>query len=169
MPTDHAAGRRFGASAPPLADKMASDPTAEVLLAVCDVLVMKSLEKLGNYLVRSNRSRYNELAQSGKPAYAAHALWPANDELVSKALKNAWDVVPYVIDVYGRTVTSTGQSAVIVLPADVIYVLDRYVHDLAITGHEHDLVELAYRMRTYLKLKVWAPKRPILSTRAASS
>jgi hypothetical protein len=129
-------------------------PHLETLLAVCDVLVMKSLEKLGNFIVRVDRSRYRQLADSGRPAYAAHAIWPATDEMVSKALKNAWDVVPYVVDTYARTPNTHLAS---VLPVNVITVLDRYVHDLAITGNEHDLAELAYRMRTYLRLQVWAP------------
>ena len=116
-----------------------------ILLAVCDVLVMKALEKMGNYLVRAERSRYHQI--QGKPAYVAHTLWPASDAIVDKALKGAWDVVPYVLNTHGALL---GKD-----PETVTGTLDQYVHDLAVTGEHHSMEELAYRLRTYLDLPVY--------------
>ena len=62
------------------------------LLAACDVLVLKALEAVGKRLVRSDRARYRVLGT--RPFHEAHCLWEAPDDLVSKALRSAWDVVP---------------------------------------------------------------------------
>lgn len=116
-----------------------------MLLAVVDVLVMKALEKMGNYIIRAERSRYHAMA--GLPAYVAHAKWPATDAIIDKALKGAWDVVPYVLDTHGSNFR--------INPELVTKTLDNYVHDLGVTGSLHDLHELAYRMRAYLGLPVY--------------
>lgn len=119
--------------------------SVSVLLAVCDVLVMKALEKMGNYLIRAERSRYHAMA--GLPSYVAHSMWPADDRIIDKALKGAWDVVPYILDTHGSLLYTDS--------AKVTETLDRYVHDLGITGTLHDMHELAYRLRTYLGLPVY--------------
>lgn len=114
------------------------------LLAVCDVLVYKALDKLGNYIVRAERSRFNQLAS--KPRHVAHTYWPATDHMVSKALKNAWDVVPALLDIHG---------CCDVTPVQVTGLLDQYVHDLAITGTAHDTHELMHRFESVLGLPVF--------------
>lgn len=114
------------------------------LLAVCDVLVVKALEKMGNYIVRAERSRFNMMGS--KPFYVAHTIWPATDHMVNKALKNAWDVVPPLMDVHG---------CCDVTPLQVTRMLDSYVHDLAITGTPHDITELQYRFEHHLGLPVF--------------
>jgi len=125
-----------------------------VLLAVADVLVMKALEKLGNYLIRAERSRHRSM--QGLPTYVAHTRWPASDALVDKALRGAWDVVPYVLDTHGALFGAQTE--------DVTDTLDTYVHDLAITGTLHDMNELAYRLRTYLELPIFLkPERSTIS------
>ncbi len=114
------------------------------LLAVCDVLVLKALEKLGNYLVRAERSRFRELGT--KSPTLGHTLWRPTDALVAKALKGAWDVVPALLDVHGCCdITAVQVSAM----------LDDYVHDLAITGTPHRLPELQYRFESRLGLPVF--------------
>lgn len=115
-----------------------------VLLAVCDVLVVKALEKCGNYIVRAERSRFNRLGS--KPYYLAHTVWEATDQMVDKALKGAWDVVPAILDVHGCCDITSLQ---------VTQMLDSYVHDLVITGTPHSLMGeggLAYRFESRLGL-----------------
>lgn len=121
---------------------------SSALLAVADVLCLKALEKVGSRLVRSDRSRFNEL--DGRPFYLAHTLWPeVNEETISRALKGAWDVVPALLDGHGwsreEDVTSDA----------VIGMLDQYVHDLVITGTVHRLEELHYRFTHRLRLPVY--------------
>lgn len=114
------------------------------LLAVCDVLVLKALEKLGNYLVRADRSRFRILGT--KSPTLAHTLWTPGDPLVDKVLKGAWDVVPALLDVHGCCDITAVQ---------VTKMLDEYVHDLAITGTTHRLPELQYRFESRLGLPVF--------------
>jgi hypothetical protein len=116
-----------------------------VLLAVCDVLVVKALEKMGNYIVRAERSRYALLGV--RPHYLAHTLWKPSDAIVSKAIRGAWDVVPLLLETHGGCCNYDA--------AHVVSLLDVYVHDLAITGTEHDIDELAYRLRSKLGLPVY--------------
>jgi hypothetical protein len=120
------------------------DATVTTLLAVCDVLVVKALEKMGNYIVRASRNRYNEIGD--RPYYLAHTLWPATDEIVTKALKGAWDVVPIVLETYGPQEFDTRQA---------VGVLNKYVHDLVVAGEPHDNNVLAYRLRSGLGLPVF--------------
>lgn len=122
---------------------LAPDREVTALVAVCDVLVYKALEALGKYIVRQDRSRFNELG--GRPFYLAHTLWQPTDEIVDKACRWAWDVVPALLNVYGPS----GMIAA----DDVVNTLNSYVHDLAITGTPHTLKELNYRLTTRLGLE----------------
>lgn len=114
------------------------------LLAVCDVLVVKALEQLGKYLVRTERARFRE--KGTRPWHVCHTLWPAEDKLVGKVLKGAWDVVPPLVDSHGCCGVTSLQ---------VVEMLDEYVHDLAVTGTEHTLPELMYRFHTRLGFPVY--------------
>lgn len=110
-----------------------------MLVAVCDVLCFKALEKAGNYIVRAERSRHRVFGS--RPKYEAHTVWPVTDVLIEKALNGAWDVVPALLDVYG----CCGVTAV-----QVTDMLSAYIHDLAITGTPHSLDQLEYRFETVL-------------------
>ena len=120
------------------------DTQTAALLAVCDVLVVKALERLGMTIVRHGRERYHTLA--GRPYWLAHTLWPVTDDNVNKALRGAWDVVPAMLYQHGCCDTT---------PEQVKWMLDSYVRDLAITGTPHSLGELAYRFESRLELPVW--------------
>lgn len=109
-----------------------------VVIAVCDVLVVKALESMGKRLVRMDRARFKVIGD--KPFHVAHTLWQADDETVVKAIKGAWDVVPVLIE------NHSGDCDVD--PAAVAAVLNDYVHDLVITGTPHCLPELVYRFKT---------------------
>lgn len=136
---------------------LAPEGEMSALLAVCDVLVLKALEKMGNYIVRAERSRYRALGT--RPAFLAHTLWPVPDETVDKALKGAWDVVPALLDVHGCCDITSVQ---------VTSMLDQYVHDLAVTGTPHSLQGeggLMYRFKSQLGLPVyWHASHPELLT-----
>lgn len=123
---------------------MTQEGQASALLAVCDVLVLKALEALGKWLVRADRSRFGVIA--GRPYHVAHTVWPAEDTLVDKALRGAWDVVPAMLDSRGFPGVTSQR---------IVETLDSYVHDLAITGTRHQVAELAYRFETRLGLPVY--------------
>jgi hypothetical protein len=114
------------------------------LLAVCDVLVIKALETMGKWIVRADRSRFN--AFGSRPWHTAHTMWQPDDEVVSKALRGAWDVVPAMLDNHGCCGVASGQ---------VTEMLDSYVHDLVITGTPHTIGELQYRFHFALDLTVY--------------
>lgn len=116
---------------------------AQALLAVCDVLVVKALEAMGKWIVRVDRSRWT--AHGTQPFYTAHVRWRPEEEMVTKALRGAWDVVPAMLDSHGCCGVTSAQ---------VTRMLDQYVHDLAITGTPHDLDQLHYRFRLHLGLDV---------------
>lgn len=121
---------------------------SSALLAVCDVLVLKALEKMGNWIVRADRSRFRLLGT--RPSYVAHTIWPPEEATVTKALKGAWDVVPALLD---------GHGCCDITSIQVTAMLDSYVHDLVITGTEHRLAELAYRFSSNLGLPVYLKER----------
>lgn len=114
------------------------------LLAVCDVLVLKALEAMGKWIVRAERSRFRQLGT--RPFFEAHTLWQPTDDVVSKALRGAWDVVPAMMDTHGCCDVTVRQ---------VTEMLDSYVHDLAITGTQHRIEELSYRFTDRLGLPVY--------------
>jgi len=117
---------------------------ASALLAVCDVLVIKALEHLGMKMVRRSRERFHQLGD--RPFFVAHILFPPSDGDVAKVTRGAWDIVPPLMQTHGCCEVTAIQ---------VTQMLDEYVHDLAITGTAHSIMELAYRFRTRLGLPVW--------------
>ncbi|QHB37148.1 hypothetical protein QDA03_gp93 [Microbacterium phage Terij] len=122
---------------------LAPDAQTVTLVAVCDVLVVKALERVGAFLIRGDRSRYQ--ASRGKPVHTVHTIWQAPDDITDRALRGAWDVVPAVLDTHGCCGVTGLQ---------VTTVLDDYVHDLVLTGTEHTLAELEYRFRSRLGMPV---------------
>jgi len=117
---------------------LAPDANVSALLAVADVLVVKALEKLGNYIVRAERARFNAITALDKPHALAHTIWRPTDPMVDKALRGAWDVVPALLERHGGCCDYDSST--------VIEALDQYVHDIAILGQPHDIDELAYRL-----------------------
>lgn len=115
-----------------------------VLLAVCNVLVYKALEKLGSAIVRRERGRFHEMGT--RPKYLAHTKWRPEEPMVVKALDSAWDVVPALMDVHGCADVTAAQ---------IIGMLDGYVRDLAITATPHTTEELMYRFENRLGLPVF--------------
>ncbi len=123
-----------------------ADPAA-TLLAVCDVLVIKALDVMGNRILRAERSRPG--TWGSKPRYLAHTIWKPDDETVSRVLRGAWDVVPALLREHGCCDVDD---------LVVATVLDQYVHDLAITGTPHSAGELADAFRSRLGLAIETPR-----------
>jgi hypothetical protein len=117
------------------------------LVAVADVLCIKALERVGQFITRASRQRY-QLAQ-GRPMHVIHTIWQATDEQTERALRGAWDVVPVLLDIHGGCCDVTALQ--------VTSMLDDYVHDLVVTGTPHTLHGeggLEYRFATRLGLPV---------------
>lgn len=109
-----------------------------VLVAVCEVLVLKALESSGRWILREERNRPKEFR--GEPLHEAHTCWPPDDEqVIVKALRGAWEVLPYVI----RTQVTDPDDIDI---EQLMNTLDSYVHDLVFTGTEHTMENLRYRL-----------------------
>jgi hypothetical protein len=123
---------------------LAPDTDRSALLAVCDVLTIKALESMGKYIVRASRERYR--LKGTRPWHVCHTLWPAEDDIVTRALRGAWDVVPAMLDAHGCCGVTSRQ---------VTRMLDDYVHDLVVSGTEHSVAELRYRFETRLGLPVY--------------
>lgn len=104
------------------------DTAPTPLLAACDALVLKALESVGKRLVRSDRARYRVLGT--RPFHEAHCLWPAPPDVVSKALRSAWDVVPSLC------------SRTDLIP-NLTIVLDMYVKVVVTRQEPHDSADLA--------------------------
>ncbi len=136
------------AAACPICGHPSAHDQSQVLLAVCDVLVIKALESMGKWILRvGGRSRFGEAAALGVPLYQAHTRWAIESDLiVAKALRGAWDVIPAMLDHHGCCDISS---------AIVTTMLDEYVHDLVLTGSPHTLAELHYRFETRLGLPVY--------------
>lgn len=98
------------------------------LVAACDALVLKALESVGKRLVRADRARYRVLGT--RPFHEAHCLWPASPDVVSKALRSAWDVVPSL------------SSHTDDIP-NLTSVLDMYVKVVVDSQKPHDSADLA--------------------------
>ena len=125
------------------------DVQTVTLVAVCDVLVVKALERVGQFITRASRQRY-QMAQ-GRPLYVIHTIWQASDDITERALRGAWDVVPALLDLHGTCCDVTGLQ--------VTSMLDDYVHDLVLTGTPHTLHGeggLEYRFASRLGLPVRA-------------
>lgn len=117
--------------------------TSSALLAVCDVLVVKTLETLGKKIIREERARFQTFGN--RPWHLAHTIWPAKAPIVKRALVRAWDVVPALLDNHGCCGVTSRQ---------VTEMLDTYVTDLVTTGTEHSVAELSYRLSSQLGLYV---------------
>lgn len=123
---------------------MTQDSQTSALLAVCDVLVIKALEGVGKWIVRADRSRFKVM--DGQPLHTAHTIWVADEAMIAKAIRGAWDVVPPLLASHGTDgVTTEAVSSM----------LDSYVRDLGITGTPHCMDQLVYRFETRLRIPVW--------------
>lgn len=120
------------------------DVSTTTLVAVCDVLVVKALERVGNHILRQP-GRGRHVYTRATPKHLIHTVEQAPDEFIARALRGAWDVVPAIIEVHGCCGVTSVQ---------VTELLDDYVHDLVITGTPHGNDELRYRFQSRLGLSL---------------
>lgn len=118
-----------------------SAPDADPLVAACDVLVIRALERVGNDLLAVERSRRGALGPRAR--HEAHLRWQPEPDRLDKALAGAWQHVPYVVAEYGAPGLSVDE---------VTATLDRHVRDLIRTMTGHSAVELSYRMAAYVRV-----------------
>lgn len=116
-------------------------PEGDVLVAACDVLILRALELVGKRLVRVDRSRYARLGD--RPWHDAHLVWQADEAMTDRALRDAWTTVPAVVREHGCCDLT---------PDELRRVLDRYARDLIAAGRGHDVDELRMRLSAYLGL-----------------
>lgn len=114
------------------------------LLATCNVLTLKALEKLGNYLLRSGRSKYREVREIAR--HEVYLSVPASADQVERVLVGAWDVIPAQLADFG----CSGVSA-----AQVQAMLDGYVRDLVAAQAHHRIDLLRERFHDRLGLPVF--------------
>lgn len=113
------------------------------LLAVCDVLVVKTLETVGKRIVRADRSRFARL--QGRPWHIAHTLWKPDPGMVDKGLAGSWDVIPAMLDNHGCCDITSAQ---------IIELMDRYVRQLLSSSDPHQLSNLRSHFEKYLGIAV---------------
>lgn len=127
------------------ATSLAPGSGTTILVAVCDTLVVKALERVGSFILRGpDRKKHHD--SEGMPRHLIHTVWRAPDELTARALRGAWDVVPALLDSHGCCDVPSEH---------VVRTLDDYVHDLVLTGTPHTVRGeggLEYRFRTRLSL-----------------
>ena len=116
------------------------------LLAVCCVLTVKALEKLGNHMLRHGGSRSLHRELGSRPRHEAHTLWRASPEQVDRALTGAWDVVEALLSDLGCSGISHRQ---------VQAMLTDYVHDLASAMAPHSVEALQGYFQRQLGLPVY--------------
>lgn len=107
------------------------DP-GDVLLPVVDVLTLQALERVGRWVIRHDRSRPK--LWRGRPLHQAYLEWPVTDEVINKALRNAWDIIP--------AITARWEDFACLDDELLMNTLDTYVHDLIVTRTPHTVALL---------------------------
>lgn len=105
------------------------------LIFAMDAYVVKVLEHVGNRIVRKDRARP---VQRCVPVFRAHTQWPmGSDEEIAPLLRDSWRALGEMAlpwECYGLSAE------------EVAGILDRYVADLLLTGSQHSIEDLAYRL-----------------------
>lgn len=110
----------------------------DILLPVCDVLVLEALRTVGRFIVRYDRPRPK--LWRGRPLWEAHTnpAWPVDDAVVTRALRNAWDIIPVML---GRW-----EDLACLDDEELLNTLDGYVRDLVVTHEPHSIELLRQRI-----------------------
>lgn len=113
-------------------------PSSRVLLAACDLAVVRALELIGKRIVRNGGSNYAAMRSSGKSWHQAHAVWSPTPTQLDAALKSAWDYIPELVEQHG----CCGMDARTLQEA-----LDDYVRTLCAIRAEHSFERLQDSLR----------------------
>ena len=119
------------------------------LLAVCDVLVVKALEKVGKMLARNGGNRRRVQVAQTTPWHLMHTVISPSPRDIDKGLHGAWDVIPAMLDNHGCCGVTSRQVETMV---------DSYARDLLVTGTPHSLSELRYRFERFLGIPLPEPQ-----------
>lgn len=125
---------------PPQVDQSA------VLLAICDVLMVKALEATGKRIVRRERHRHAALA--GRPWHIAHTLWQPEVFMTQASPRGSWDVIGALMAGHG----CNGVEA-----AQVEAALEAHFRQLVRTGTPHTTATLRDRLETLLRIDLAEP------------
>lgn len=120
-----------------------------VLLAVCDVLVVKALEKVGKMLARNGGNRNRVRVASTLPFHQIHTVVQPTPKDIDKGLYGAWDVIPAMLANHGCCGVTSRQ---------VESMVDSYSRDLLITGSPHRMSDLRYRFERFLRIPLPEPQ-----------
>lgn len=124
-----------------------SQPPA--LLAVCDVLVVKALEKVGKMLARNGGNRGRTKVAATTPFHLMHTVLQPTPRDIDKGLHGAWDVIPAMLDRHGCCGVTSRQ---------VEQMVDSYSRDLLVTGKAHNMADLRYRFERFLGIPLDEPE-----------
>lgn len=114
------------------------DPDFKVLVASCDMAVLRALELIGKRVARSGRARHGAMQKSGKPWHEAHVIWRPEVAQVNAALVGAWSILPRLVDNHGCCNLAERK---------LHDVLDAYVRELAYAQKPHELADLERRLQ----------------------
>lgn len=118
------------------------------LLAVCDVLVVKALEKVGKMLARNGGNRRRTQVATNTPFHLMHTVIQPSPRDIDKGLFGAWDVIPAMLDHHGCCGVTSRQ---------VEQMVDSYSRDLLVTGRSHNMDDLRYRFERFLGIPLAEP------------
>lgn len=148
--SEHAHEHDNAVSACPLCGAYSGSTLAQspALLAVCDVLVVKALEKVGKMLARNGGNRQRVQVARTTPWHQVHTIVQPTPKDIDKGLHGAWDVIPAMLDNHGCCGVTSRQVEAMV---------DSYVRDLLITGSVHRMSDLRYRFERFLGIPLPEP------------
>ena len=108
----------------------------DCLVAVCHVLTLHALQRLGRWILRQDRPR--TLSWRGRPLHEAYLRWPTDDAVISKALRGAWDIIPDMLAEFEDLACLDEEL--------LMNTLDSYVHDLVVARERHTVGQLRARV-----------------------
>lgn len=110
----------------------------DILLPVCDALTLEALRRVGQWILRHDRSRVK--AWRGRPSWEAylHPEWGVGDEVIGKALRHAWALIPVML--------ARWEDLACLDEEELMNLLDSYVHDLVVTRSVHTVEGLRVRV-----------------------
>lgn len=110
----------------------------DILLPVCDALTLEALRRVGQWILRHDRSRPK--LWRGRPSWEAYQnpVWPVDDEVIGKALRHAWSLIPVMLSRWEDLACLDDEA--------LMNTLDSYVHDLVVTRTPHTVEQLRLRI-----------------------
>lgn len=110
----------------------------DILLPVCDALVLEALRRVGQWILRHERCRPAQWR--GRESWEAYTNpeWVVDDLVVAKALRYAWTLIPVML--------ARWEDLACIPDEELMNTLDAYVHDLVVTRTPHTVEQLRLRV-----------------------